>query len=106
MEGEILDRFPLILRSLSLEHAEPIVDPFFRQPLAALRRKHVGACRGMGGRSMPRVGLRWSSPFSSIRKWAKLLMVDFTRVRWLTLNPSCSRCVRYSSTVVFVNCAG
>src|SRR5260370_35913872 len=44
MEGEILDHFPLMLRGLSLEHAEPIVDRFFRQTLAALRRKHIGAC--------------------------------------------------------------
>src|SRR2546425_4316790 len=41
MEGEILDRFPLVLRGLSLERAEPIVDPFFRQTLTALRHKYI-----------------------------------------------------------------
>src|SRR5260370_42275143 len=42
MEGEILDQFPLALGGLSLERAEPIVDPFFRQTLAALRHKYIG----------------------------------------------------------------
>src|SRR5438093_385518 len=44
-----------------------------------------------GGSSIPRVGLRWSTSFSSMRKLAKLLMVDFTRARWLRLKPSCSK---------------
>src|SRR5947209_8070049 len=43
MEGEILNHFPLVLRGLSLELAEPIVDRFFRQTLAALRDKHIGS---------------------------------------------------------------
>jgi len=149
MESEILDQWELVLCSLRLELAEPIVDAFFGQLRAALRDKHVGTCyitrglqvlierlvgfvqqmditylapfitnlepsllwvnmgmghlqpgdlthpaarpvaqseesargegSGTGGSSMPRVGLRWSNPFSSIRNRAKLLMVDFTR---------------------------
>src|SRR5258708_3830767 len=42
MEGEMLDHCPLVLRRLSLERVEPIVDPFFGQTLAALRYKHIG----------------------------------------------------------------
>src|SRR5438270_2114844 len=44
IEGEILDRFPLVPGTLHLERAEPVVDPFFRQTLAALRGKHEGPC--------------------------------------------------------------
>jgi hypothetical protein len=42
MEGDILDHFLLDLCGPSLELAEPVVDGFFRQPLAALREKHIG----------------------------------------------------------------
>jgi hypothetical protein len=43
MEGEMLDHGKLVLRGPSLELAEPVVDRFFRQPLAALREKHIGS---------------------------------------------------------------
>ena len=42
------------------------------------------------GRSIPLVRFRWSSLLSSISQRAKLLIVDFTRARWLRLNPPCS----------------
>lgn len=45
MEGEIMNVFPLLLRGASLEGAEPVVNAFFRQPLAALRREDVDAFR-------------------------------------------------------------
>jgi len=41
LEGKVLDHFPVVFGGLSLECPEPAVDPFFGQPLAALRRKHV-----------------------------------------------------------------
>ena len=42
--GEILDLCQIVLGSLSLKRAEPRVDAFFRQTLAALLDKHIGAC--------------------------------------------------------------
>src|SRR2546423_3566933 len=44
IESEILDQWELVLCSLCLELAEPIVDAFFGQLRAALRDKHVGTC--------------------------------------------------------------
>ena len=44
MEGDILDHFRLVFRTLSFKRAEPIVDPFLRQSLPALRREHIGSC--------------------------------------------------------------
>ena len=42
MEGEIVNQFPLALGGTSLERPEPVMNPLFRQALAALRRKDVG----------------------------------------------------------------
>src|SRR5438445_3233888 len=50
MEGEISNVLPLALRRPSLEGAEPVVDAFFGQALAALGRKDIdtlGITRGL-----------------------------------------------------------
>ncbi len=60
MEREILDQGPLVGRGLRLERAEPVVDPFFRQALAALGHKHIGpsdVARGL------QVRIEWRAGF-------------------------------------------
>src|SRR5260370_29942919 len=41
MEGEIMDICPLVFRRPRFQHAEPVVNPFFSQEIAALRCKDV-----------------------------------------------------------------
>src|SRR5260370_33795401 len=41
MEGEIMDICPLVFRRPRFQHAEPVVNPFFSQAIAALRCKDV-----------------------------------------------------------------
>src|SRR5260370_26745880 len=43
MEGEIMDICPLVFRRPRFHHAEPVVNPFFSQAIAALRCKEVCA---------------------------------------------------------------
>ncbi len=43
MEGEIMDICPLVFRRPRFQHAEPVVNPFFSQAIAALRWKDVGS---------------------------------------------------------------
>jgi hypothetical protein len=43
MEREIVNQFPLAFGGTSLEHPEPVMNPFLGQALAMLRRKDRGS---------------------------------------------------------------